>query len=142
MKRLFFTVLATVAIGTATNAQTAETAGATATEKTAKPELTKEQKAKLKQLKADNIAASYKEAGLTEEQTKKATEVNEASTKLSHELKANNKLTDPEKEAKKKEINDDKNAKLKEIMGDKYKTWTAIRKKQKEAEMAFENGPR
>ncbi len=100
-------------------------------------QLSKEQKAKLKQLKEDNLAASFKEAGLTEEQTKQAKEAIEAANQKSNELKADTKLADGEKEEKKKAINDEKNNKLKQIMGDKYKVWSTIRKKHKEAEASF-----
>lgn len=103
-------------------------------EKTA---MTKEKKAELKKLKAEHLAASFSEAGLSEEQVAQSKAAIEAAMEKSNALKAETALSESEKEAKKAAINAEKNTRLKEIMADKYKTWNEIRKKQKAVEEAF-----
>lgn len=115
-------------------------AAATYAQETAKVELSKEKKAELKKMKEANLAASFTEAGLSEDQIKQANEALDAAGKKSKDLKENKSLSDEEKDTQKKAINDEKNAKLKEIMGDKYKAWNEIRKTQKAKEEAFANG--
>lgn len=126
MKKVFVTLMLLAGLSFAANAQQTE-----------KPQLSKEEKAKLKQKQEDELNAAFKEVGLTEEQIKQYKEVTAEANKKSNAVKADATLTDEQKEAKRKEINSEKNDKLKEIMGaDKYKQFNAIRKKQKEAAAA------
>ena len=123
MKKVFVTLMLLAGLYFAANAQQPE-----------KPQLSKEEKAKLKQKQEDELNAAFKEVGLTEEQIKQYKEVTAEANKKSNAVKADATLTDEQKEVKRKEINSEKNDKLKEIMGaDKYKQFNAIRKKQKEA---------
>lgn len=123
MKKVFVTLMLLAGLSFAATAQQTE-----------KPQLSKEEKAKLKQKQEDELNAAFKEVGLTEEQIKQYKEVTVEANKKSNAVKSDATLTDEQKEAKRKEINSEKNDKLKEIMGaDKYKQFNAIRKKQKEA---------
>ncbi|MFY7900737.1 MAG: hypothetical protein ACOVNY_11180 [Chitinophagaceae bacterium] len=100
----------------------------------AKPELTKEEKAKLKQKQEEETNAAFKEVGLTEEQINSIKEANVEAGKKSAEVRKDATLSDDAKKEKIKEINDQKTDKIKTIMGiDKYRQFLAIRKKQKEA---------
>ncbi len=109
----------TGAISTAANAQETATAPA------AKPQLSKEEKAKQKE---------KMEAGLTDQQIKEVKEVNADASTKGNAVKKDATLTDEAKKTKLKEISEEKNNKLKEIMGkEKYKLYSEARKKQKEA---------
>jgi len=126
MKKLLIACAAFVFATTVVNAQ--ETIGA-------KPN--KEQKAKLKELKEQNLNASFKEAGLSEEQIKATRAALDEAKEQSNKLKNDSSLSEDDKKTKKEAINQEKNGKLKEIMQDKYKTWSDIRKKQKAEEEAM-----
>lgn len=131
MKRIFIALAIAGAFTTAANAQQAATAAPT---QEAKPQMSKEEKAKMKQKQEDDMMAAFKEAGLTDEQVKQIKEANEMASNKSKEVKKDATLADDAKKLKWKEISDEKNNKLKEIMGkDKYKIYTEARKKQKEA---------
>ena len=131
MKRIFIALAIAGAFTTAANAQQAATAAPT---QEAKPQMSKEEKAKMKQKQEDDMMAAFKEAGLTDEQVKQIKEANEMASNKSKEVKKDATLADDAKKIKLKEISDEKNNKLKEIMGkDKYKIYTEARKKQKEA---------
>lgn len=105
-----------------------------------KPEMNKEKKAEFKKMKEEHLTASFKDTGLTEDETKQAREVIESSMQKSNDLKTDKTISDEDKKAKKEAINDEKNNKLKDIMGDKYKVWSDIRKKQKAEEEEFAKG--
>lgn len=112
-------------------------AATTQAQETAKTEMSKEKKAEMKKMKEEHLTASFKDAGLTEDQVKQARTTIETAMQKSNELKADKTITEDEKELKKKAINEEKNSKLKEILGDKFKIWNEIRKKQKAEEEAF-----
>ena len=121
MKKLFITVFALIAFAINTQAQTTSTDAA-------KPELTKEEKAKLKAAKEADENEAFKIAGLTEEEITKVKEINKEINQKSKDLK-DSSLTDEEKEAKKKELNEEKKTKVKAVMGDaRFKTWGEARK--------------
>ncbi len=127
MKKLVFTTIAIACFSAMTFAQAPATAPS-------KAEMTKEEKKAMKAKQESDLQEALKGAELTAEQAQSATEIIAAAGKKSKELKDNDKLTAEEKETAKKTINEEKNAKLKELMGaDKYKAYTSIRKKQKEA---------
>ena len=131
MKRIFIALAIAGAFTTAANAQQAAAAAPT---QEAKPQMSKEERAKMKQKQEDDMIAAFKEAGLTDEQVKQIKEANEMASNKSKEVKKDATLADDAKKSKLKEISDEKNNKLKEIMGkDKYKIYTEARKKQKEA---------
>ncbi|MDB5253158.1 MAG: hypothetical protein JWP27_2327 [Flaviaesturariibacter sp.] len=128
MKARFLLLAAFAAFATTANAQQA----ASASTETAKPALTKEEKAKIKAQQEQDLAEALKKAGLSDTQQQAVREALDAANKLNNELKANTALTDEQKAEEKKKISDNKNAKLKEIMGeDAYRQYNAIRKEQK-----------
>ncbi len=99
--------------------------------------LTKEEKAAQKAKKEADLTAALTETGLTADQETLVRATLKEAEEKGKEIKNNDALTDDEKAAKKEEVNNAKNDKLKQIMGaDKFKTWNAIRKKQKEATTA------
>ena len=99
-----------------------------------KPQLTKEEKQKMKEKQEADINAAFKEIGLTDEQIQQVKTVMDEASKKNNELRKNETLTDEQKKEQMKANNDEKNQRMKEIMGeDKYKQFNAIRKKQKEA---------
>lgn len=127
MKKLVFTTIVVACFSAMSFAQAPATAPA-------KAEMTKEEKKAMKAKQESDQQEALTGAGLTADQIKSANEIIAESGKKSKELKENDKLTAEEKDTAKKAINEEKNAKLKELMGaDKYKAYTAIRKKQKEA---------
>jgi hypothetical protein len=129
MKKVFVTLLCVGAFTIAANAQQTATS-----EATAKPQMSKEEKAKQKQKQDEEIAAAYKEVGLSEDQIKQIKEVNMEAGKKSNEVRKDASLTEEARAAKLKEISTEKNAKIKGIMGnEKYKQFSEIRKKQKAA---------
>ncbi len=137
MKKILFTALSIACFSAMAVAQT-NPAGNDAPVKPATPpakvEMSKEEKAGYKAKQEADLQEAFKGAGLSEEQIKGAKEIMAEASKKSNELKANDKLSDMEREAAKKLINDEKNGKLKALMGeDKYKMYSEIRKKQKEA---------
>lgn len=139
MKKLFTTALTLGIFTIAAHAQTEPQKATPPLPPNAK-EYTKEEKAAMKAKKEEDLAASFKQANLTDDQIKQAREVLKEAESKSNELKKNPALSDEEKASKKEEINTAKNNRLKEIMGDKFKEWQAIRKKQKE-EAAKNNPP-
>lgn len=129
MKKVFVTLLTIGVFSIAANAQQAASA-----EATAKPQMSKEEKAKQKQKQEEEMAAAYKEVGLTDEQIKQVKEINAEAGKKSAEVRKNATLSEEAKTEKMKAISIEKNNKIKEIMGkDKYKQFSEIRKKQKAA---------
>ncbi len=99
-----------------------------------KVEMTKEEKAAMKAKQDSEYLAAYKGAGLTEEEIVSVKTIMAEASKKNSELKKNTNLNDVERETAKKLISDEKNNKLKELMGkERYKLYTDIRKKQKEA---------
>ena len=130
MKRIFIALFITGAFTVTANAQQAV---ATAPQE-AKPPMSKEEKAKMKQQQEDQMNATFKEIGLTDEQVKQIKEVMAVASKKSSEVKKDAALTDDAKKESLKVISTEKNEKMKEIMGkEKYKQYSEIRKKQKEA---------
>lgn len=126
MKKVFATFAFVGLFTTAINAQQATAASTDA----AKPQMSKEEKAK----QNEDIAAAYKEAGLTEDQIKQVKDVNAEAAKKVNEVKKDATLTEEAKAEKLKEISKEKNEKVKAIMGEeKSKLFNAIRKKQKAA---------
>lgn len=129
MKKIIAVLMLTGLFSTVTNAQTAVYASTEA-----KSEMSKEEKAKQKMKQEEEMAAAFKEIGLTEDQIKQVKEVNAVSGKKSSEIKKDDSLSDEVKKEKSKEVTAEKNKKLKEIMGEeKFKQFNDIRKKQKEA---------
>jgi hypothetical protein len=129
MKKIIAVLMLTGLFSTVANAQTAAPAS-----KEAKPEISKEEKAKQKMKQDEDMAAAFKEVGLSEDQIKQIKEVNAVSGKKSSEIKKDDSLSDEAKKEKSKEVTAEKNKKLKEIMGEeKFKQYNDIRKKQKEA---------
>jgi hypothetical protein len=123
MKKLLLLVCTMFLFAAVSNAQEAEVK---------KP--TKEEKQKMKQKQDEELAAAFKEAGLSDEQiTKVKAVMDEANTK-SKEVKADAALTEDERKTKLDAIKEEKNAKIKEIMGEeKYRAFNAAKKKQKAA---------
>lgn len=121
MKKIFLTAIAICAITIATNAQTTGTMPS------------KEDKAKMKAQREQEVNDAIKEVGLTDDQAAKVKDVLADAAKRGSELKKDDTISEADKAAKKEEINNEKNDKLEQIMGtDKYKQWNAIRKRQKE----------
>lgn len=129
MKKVLVMLLCAGVFTIAANAQQTATADAVA-----KPQMSKEERAKQKQKQDEEIAAAYKEVGLSDEQIKQIKEVNAEAGKKSNEVRKDASLSDDAKAVKLKEISTEKNDKIKEIMGkEKYKQFSEIRKKQKAA---------
>lgn len=125
MKKILFSAFAMMALTLTVQAQTAGN--------DAKTPLSKEEKAKQKAQKEQDLTDALTTLGLTDEQKKQVREVLDASGKKSSALKANQSLSDEAKAEEKKKITDEKNDKLKEIMGkEKYSQWNALRKQQSE----------
>ena len=130
MKKIFIALFVTSAFTVTANAQQA----VATTPQEAKPPMSKEEKAKMKQQQEDQMNATFKEIGLTDEQVKQIKEVMAVASKKSSEVKKDAALTDEVKKENLKVISTEKNEKIKEIMGkEKYKQYSEIRKKQKEA---------
>jgi Spy/CpxP family protein refolding chaperone len=126
MKKLFTVVCAMFVFAIVTNAQTTE---AKSTE-TKVP--TKEEKQKMKEKQEADLAAAFKEIGLTDEQVQQVKAVMDATNQKNKELRMDATLSDDDKKAKMKVNNDEKNEKIKSIMGEeKYKQFNAIKKRQK-----------
>ncbi|MGG9972405.1 hypothetical protein ACQ33O_11475 [Ferruginibacter sp. SUN002] len=124
MKKLIFTSLLVGALAVTSFAQNGTP-------------LTKEEKAAQKAKKEADLTSALIETGLTADQQTAVRETLEEAEEKNKEIKKNDALTDAEKTAKKDEVNSAKNDKLKQIMGaEKFKVWSAIRKKQKEATAA------
>lgn len=99
-----------------------------------KAQPTKEEKQKMKEKQEADMAAAFKEIGLSDEQIEKVKAVSAEASKKNGEVRKNETLSDDQKLEQIKANNDEKNQKIKEIMGEeKYKAFNAIRKKQKEA---------
>lgn len=123
MKKLFTIVCAMFVFVAFSNAQTTESKAPT-----------KEEKQKMKEKQEADLAAAFKEIGLTEEQVQQVKAVMDAVSQKNKELRMDATLSDEDKQAKIKVNNEEKNQKIKSIMGDeKYKQFNAIKKKQKEA---------
>ncbi len=123
MKKVLFILCSLFVFATVTYSQTTE----------AKTQ-TKEEKQKAKEKQQEEMAAAYKEAGLTDDQIKQVEAAMKEASEKGKPIKNDATLSEDDKKAKLKEISDEKNAKIKEIMGaDKYKIYSATRKKQKEA---------
>ena len=124
MKKIFFALLA---FGTLATAQAQTTSAKTTAT------LSKEEKAKLKVKKEQDLTDAIKQLGFTSEQEKGIREALEIQSKKNELLKAKTDITEEVRAEEKKKISDEKNTKLKEIMGkDKYKEWNTLRKQQAE----------
>lgn len=132
MKRIFIALVIAGAFTTVANAQQA----ATTAPQEAKPQLSKEEKAKQKQKMEDDLAAAFKEAGLTDAEIKQAKETMEAARTKRNEIKKSS-MTEEEKTKKTQEAKDEEKTKLTEIMGSKYKLFKDAQKKQKAAAPAM-----
>ncbi len=137
MKKILMALVITGAFTTAANAQQAATATAAAPAQEAKPQMSKEEKAKQKQKMEDDLAAAFKEAGLTDNEIKLAKETMEAGRAKRNEIKKNAALSEEEKTKKTQEVKDEEKTKLSEIMGSKYKAFKEAQKKQKAAAPAM-----
>lgn len=125
MKKLILIICSLFVFAAVTNAQQAA--------ETKAP--TREEKQKMKEKQEADLAAAFKEIGLTEEQIKQVKDVMQESNEKNKAVRADNALTDEQKKEKMKSNNDEKNEKIKTIMGEeKYKQFNAIRKKQKDVE--------
>lgn len=138
MKKILLALIITSAVTTAANAQEAA-ASAPATMAPAKPQLSKEEREKQKQKMEADLAAAFKEAGLTENEIKLSKEAMEAGRQKRNELKKNTSITEEEKAKKAQEYKDEEKTKLTEIMGSKYKAFKEAQKKQKAAAPAPAN---
>lgn len=113
---------------------------ANAQQTTEKPQMSKEEKVKMREKQEQDLQAAFKEIGLTDEQIKQCKEIIVDANKKTSEVRKDATLTDEQKETKRKEINTEKNNKLKEVMGEeKFKQFNSIRKKQKDANTASPN---
>lgn len=129
MKKLLVTVFALGTLSFAAQAQTSTAA--------AKPELTKEEKVKLKQKQEEQLTASFKEAGLSDDEIAKVSTIMQEGKKKRNDLKKNTALTEADREAQTKAAKDEEKAKCIEVLGkEKYKIWRDALKKQKEADTA------
>ncbi len=123
--------MALVVAGAFTTANAQEAAKAVAPQE-AKPQLSKEEKAKLKEKQEADLAAAFKEAGLTDNEIKQVKEVMETYRAKRNEIKKSS-MTEEEKAKKTQEVKDEEKSKLTEIMGSKYKLFKEAQKKQKAA---------
>lgn len=99
-----------------------------------KPQLTKEEKQKMKEKQEADLAAAFKEAGLSEAQVQQIKALNDEINEKNKAIREDATLTGEQKREKIKANMDEKNQKIKEIMGEeKFKQFNEIRKKQKEA---------
>ncbi|MFP5040982.1 hypothetical protein [Parasediminibacterium sp. JCM 36343] len=132
MKRMLALLLATGMFALASNAQDAPPPPPTG-----KPPMmmTKEEKAKMKQRRDEELATTFKEAGLTDDQSKQAKDAQDDYNTKMHDLKKDATMSDDDKKTKMKDLKDAQVAKLKEIMGDKYKAWVESRKKMMQSHM-------
>jgi hypothetical protein len=131
VKKQFLLLSCLAALSLGASAQTGKTEATTAAAVT-QPQLSKEEKAKLKEQQEQELVDAMKGAGLTDAQMKSVREALEAASKAGKDLKANTALTEEQKAEAKKTINSEKNAKLKEIMGaEAYEKWNGIRREQK-----------
>ncbi len=127
MKKLFITLLSVSVFAVAANAQVS------ATSSDAK-QPTQEEKQKMREKAEADMAAAFKELGLTEQQVSQIKATMDEAAQKSKAIREDANIAGPDKRAKIMEINDAKNAKIKEIIGeDKYKQWGEIKKRQKDA---------
>ena len=128
MKKLLTIVCAMFVFVAISNAQTTE---AKATE-TKSP--TKEEKQKMKEKQEADLAAAFKEIGLTDEQVREIKDVMNNAAEKNKAVRTDGTLTDEQKKEKIAANNEEKNARMKVIMGEeKYKQFNDIKKKQKAA---------
>lgn len=121
MKKFFMLLIAGFCITATVNAQDAT------------KQMSKEEKAKLKERQDKDMMTAFTEAGLSEDQIKQVKQVMEEARVKSNAVKKDNNLSEEEKESKLKEISTEKNAKIKEIMGkDAYKKYNDAKKRLKE----------
>lgn len=126
MKKLFFLFVACFVFAGIAAAQSMETKSDN------KP--TKEEMQKIREKQEADLAAAFKEIGLTEEQVQQIKAAMQESNEKNKELRQNATLTDEEKRTKIKANNEEKNEKIKAIMGEeKYKQFNEIKKRQKAA---------
>jgi hypothetical protein len=130
MKKVFLIVCALFVFAAVTNAQDAKTTEA-------KAPMTKEEKQKLKEKQDADLAAAFKEIGLSDDQVKQVKTVMDEASEKNKAVRGDNSLTDDQKKEKMKANNDEKNEKIKAIMGEeKYRQFNAIKKKQRDAAQA------
>jgi hypothetical protein len=134
MKKVFFIVCSLFVFAAVTNAQDAKPT------ETKAPQ-TKEEKQKMKEKQEADLAAAFKEIGLSEDQVKQVKTVMDEAGEKNKAVRADNTLNDDQKKEKMKANNDEKNEKIKAIMGEeKYKQFNAIKKKQKDAAQTTQGG--
>jgi hypothetical protein len=130
MKKVFLIVCSLFVFAAVTNAQDAKTTEA-------KAPMTKEEKQKLKEKQDADLAAAFKEIGLSDDQVKQVKTVMDEASEKNKAVRGDNSLTDDQKKEKMKANNDEKNEKIKAIMGEeKYRQFNAIKKKQRDAAQA------
>ena len=124
MKKLVLLLVACFVFAGIAAAQTTET-------KADKPSKEDRQK-KMREKQEADLAAAFKELGLTEEQVQQVKAVMQETNEKNKTLRGDTALSDDDRKAKMKANNDEKNEKIKAIMGEeKYKQFNEIRKKQK-----------
>jgi hypothetical protein len=134
MKKVFLIACSIFVFATITNAQEAKTTEAKAPQ-------TKEEKQKMKEKQDADLAAAFKEIGLTEDQVKQVKTVMDEASEKNKAVRGDNSLNDDQKKEKMKANNDEKNEKIKAIMGEeKYRQFNAIKKKQRDAAQAAQAG--
>ena len=99
---------------------------------------TKEEKQKMKEKQEADLAAAFKEIGLTEEEIQQVKDVMQKAGEKNSAVRKNEALTNEEKKEQINANNEEKNERIKTIMGEeRYKQFNEIRKKQKqEADMS------
>lgn len=95
---------------------------------------TKEEKQKMKEKQEADLAAAFKEIGLTDEEIQQVKDVMQKAGEKNAAARKNETLTDDQKQEQIKANNEEKNERIKQILGEeRYKQFTEIRKKQKQA---------
>lgn len=126
MKKLVLLVLACFVFAGIAAAQAIETK--------ADKKPSKEEMQKMKEKQEADLAAAFKELGLTEEQVQQVKAVMQESNEKNRAIRQDATLSDDDKKAKIKTNNDEKNDKIKAIMGEeKFKQFNEIKKRQKAA---------
>lgn len=109
-------------------------AAAQATETKADKKPSKEEMQKMKEKQEADLAAAFKEIGLSEEQVQQIKAVMQESNEKSKAIRQDAAISNEDKRAKIQAINEEKNEKIKAIMGEeKFKQFNEIKKKQKAA---------
>ncbi len=94
----------------------------------------KEEKQKMKEKQEAELAAAFKEIGLTDEQVQQIKQVMDNTAEKNKRIRTDAALTDEQKKEKITANNEEKNEQIKAIMGvEKYKQFNEIKKRQKAA---------